>query len=145
MAFFGVFGESKAVRRIFDTRASYLYAPVLHFSLDGRMALCYGAEENSFSARLYPHLFAAASAHSSVQLSIETLVALYQRHGKKLRTHLPFSAAFAVYDSRCGRLTLGGMGEEKCFLESVENSLFFSSESYLLRSPITVDLLCINA
>ncbi len=144
MAFFGVWGEGREARAHFDARAAYLYAPVLHFSLDGRLALCDGAHKDTLSPRIYPHLFLATATHSSVAVTPDTLASLYRKHGKALRAHLVTPTVFALYDSKKGRLLLGGTHGEKCFIEAQGNSILFSSAPHLLRRPMAVDLACID-
>ena len=140
MAFFGVFGDSAAARRVFDTRASYLCAPALHFSLDGRVALCY-AGSASLSALFTesPSLFVATATKGGATLGNDTLTLFYRRYGKRLRRHLPLPTAFALYDARRARLLLGGTEGEKCFLEEGGDALFFSSDPTLLRTPVALD------
>ena len=141
MAFFGAFGE-RAGYSLVDTRAAYLFYPVLHFSLDGRLSLAYGKRDDEMSANAYPHLFAATAAKSGrISLSPQTLSRLYHRYGKRFYKHIPSPTAFALYDSRRGALYLGGMGGEKCYVEAVGKHILFSSEADLLRAPTAVDIL----
>ena len=144
MGFFGVWGEDREARARVDTRAAYLYAPVLHFSLDGRIALCDGTRADTLSPRIYPHLFLAAATHSSVAVTPDTLASLYRKYGKALRPHLSLPTAFVLYDSKKGRLLLGGTHGEKCFIEAQGNSILFSSAPHLLRHPVPVDFACID-
>ena len=145
MAFFGVFGAGGAQRACFDMRAHYLCAPALHFSIDGRVALCHdmGVSPTDLLA-LHPALFVATAAEDRVSLGIATVAVLYRRYGKRLRRHLALPSAFAVYDARRGSLLLGGTGGKKCYLEEVDGTLFFSSEPCLLRAPVPIDLALIK-
>ena len=145
MAFFGVFSERSEARARFERRAPYLCAPVLHFSLDGRAALCHDC--GAALALCHPppsSLFVAAAARGNIATSVAALAHLYRKYGKKMRRHLPAPAAFAVYDARKGALLLGGAKGEKCYIEEASGALFFSSEPYLLRAPIPVDLALIK-
>ena len=144
MAFFGVWGEDREARARFDARAAYLYAPVLHFSLDGRLALCHGTHKDPWLPVSHTHLFLATATRSPVAVTPDTLASLYRKHGKALRARLSSPTAFALYDSRKGRLLLGGTAGEKCFMEASGDTFFFSSEPYLLCRPIPVDFACLH-
>lgn len=138
MSFFGVFGEGRA-RALAQSRASYLCAPVLHFSMDGRILLAVGTADETVSAVPYPHLFAAtASKKRTVSVSTVTLLRLYQRRGKHFSPHLSHPTAFALYDSRRATLYLGGTGGEVCYIEEAGDTLLFSSDPDLLRAPRAV-------
>ena len=135
MAFFGCFGNNSYGRQIFDSRAEYLCAPVLQFSLDGLIALCHG--EKIFSPAVDTRLFIAAeSKDKTFSVGESTLARLYRRYGKRLAEHIPYATVFAVYDSRKGRLLLGGTQGALCFTEYVRDILFFSSDPMLLRDPV---------
>ena len=141
MAFFGVFSDKSEARARFEGRAHYLYAPVLHYSMDGRVALCHDAGRSLTELLCtHPALFVATAAGEQVSLGGATVAGFYKRYGKRFRRYLPAPAAFAVYDAHKGALFLGGAKGEKCYLEEADGALFFSSEPRLLRSPIPVDL-----
>ncbi len=145
MAFYGVFSGSSAARARFEGRAPYLCAPALHFSLDGRVALCHDRIA-SLSALLNatPSLFVATAARGGLSVGCASVVQLYRKYGKKMRRYLPVPAAFALYDAKRGSLLLGAAKGEKCYLEETGGAIFFSSEPYLLRAPIPVDLALIK-
>lgn len=140
-SFFGLFGGTAKARAIAEERAAYLFSPALHFSIDGVVALCHGGGELPPNAALKSSLFlAAATPYANGAVTLENLERLYKRYGKKLRKRIPTPLAFALYDSKKGRLLLGGSMGRKCFLEEREDGILFSSERDLLRSPIAVDL-----
>lgn len=141
MAFFGVFGEGKA-RASVDVRSAYLCAPILHFSLDGWIALAYGKWDGDMPATLYPHLFVATASHSpAFSLGTSMLARLYFRFGARFYARLPYPTSFVLYDSHRATLYLGGTGGEKCYLEERDDAFLFSSEPHLLRAPIAADYL----
>ena len=141
MAFFGCFGEDPDGRRIFNMRAEYLFAPMLHYSMDGVMALCYSIKE-AFLPVSDPWLFVATAGDGKgITVGRDTVRRIYRRYGKRLYAHIPFATAFAVYDSRKGKLFLGGTRGETCFIEQVGETLFFSSDPLLLRSPSALEFL----
>ena len=140
MAFFGVFGESREARARFEGRAVYLSASALHFSIDGRVALCHdSAKTLDALARSSYLFFVATSSEGRASLGGERLSLLFRRYGKRLRPHIPCPCAFALYDPKRGMLFLGGAHDEKCFMEVEGDTVFFSSDPHLLRFPIPVD------
>ena len=140
MAFFGVLGAKKEARARFEERASYLYAPALHFSIDGRVAICHDEGEGleALAARS-PLFFVATASKNHVAQSGERLIGFYRRYGRRLRRHITCPTAFALYDVRRGALLLGGTEGEKCYVEEAEGAIFFSSDPWLLRAPIPID------
>ena len=145
MAFLGLFMGDARARARFDARCAYLCAPVLHFSLDGCVALCEGARGDASPLPYAPHLFLATNACGAERVCHETLARLYLRYGKHLCAHLPCAAAFALYDSRKGALLLGATEGGKCYLEQTEEGVWFSSHPHLLRAPVPVDLARLRA
>ena len=137
MAFFGCFGTDLCARRIFETRAQYLCAPILHYSLDGLVALCYGEKEfsHAYDTRESRFFIATESKEKAISISEGTVARLYRRYGKRLAEHMPWQTAFSVYDSKKGVLMLGGAQGAVCFTEYVRDVLFFSSDPTLLRDP----------
>lgn len=141
MAFFGVFGGSREARARFEGRTVFFTAPALHFSLDARVALCHdGATTLDELAYTKPPFFAATACPHQAKLGGERLSLLFRRYGKRLRRHIPCPCAFALYDPRRAILLLGGAHGEKCFIDHEEGAIFFSSDPWLLREPIPVDL-----
>ena len=141
MAFFGVFGEGREARAHFEQRALYLFCPSIHFSLDGRVALCHdGAKTLEELVLFSPSLFAGTASHGHITLARSTLATLYRRYGKRLYRRLSSPASFALYDAKRGTLLLGGVHGEKCYIEESDGALFFSSVPTLLRAPIPIDL-----
>ncbi|MBE6656746.1 MAG: hypothetical protein E7609_07810 [Ruminococcaceae bacterium] len=140
MAFFGVFGGEGGARSRFERRAEYLSSPTLHYSLDGKTALCYdGArtlEELDFPM---PSLFVATAPRGDIKLGRITLATLYRRYGKHLRRYVSCPSSFALYDAKRGRLLLGGTHGEKCYIDETDGALFFSSDPTLLRAPTPID------
>ena len=145
MAFFGVFMGNARARARFEARCAYLCEPILHFSLDGCVALCHGMWGDAAEPLPSPHLFLATAARGAERVSPETLARLYARYGKHLRACLPSLVSFALYDSRGGILLLGGTGGCKCYLEQTEEEVWFSSHPHLLRAPVPVDLARLRA
>ena len=140
MAFLGVFGESREARAHFSVRADYLCAPVMHFSLDGRVSICYdGAKTLEELASLPRAFFIATAGDGSITLTRAALADLYRRYGKRLRRRIACPTSFALYDAKRGILLLGGTHGEKCYMEEQNGAIFFSSVSTLLRNPIPVD------
>ena len=140
MAFFGVWGSNREARTRFERLAFYLSRPVLHFSLDGRAAICHdGAstlEELSLPAA---SLFVGTASEGRVLVARSTLTALYRRYGKHLRRHITCPSAFALYDAKRGVLLLGATEGEKCYIEESHGAIFFSSARSLLRAPVPID------
>ena len=141
MAFFGVFGGNREARACFEERAAYLFAPALHFSIDGKVAFCHDEaktlEELARNARF---LFVASASPTNVVLGRDRLALLYRRYGKRLRRYIPCPSSFALYDARGGFLLLGGTHGVKCFAEELSGAILFSSDPYLLRAPTPLDL-----
>ena len=145
MAFLGLFMGDACARARFDARCAYLCAPILHFSLDGRLSLCHATREDTVAPLLYPHLFLATAACGAERVSHETLARLYLCYGKRLRERIFSPTAFALYDSRKGLLLLGATGGCKCYIEQTEEGVWFSSLPHLLRAPVSVDLARLRA
>ena len=140
MAFLGVFGESGEARAHFSVRADYLCAPVMHFSLDGRVSICYdGAKTLEELAIANAPFFAATACPHQAKLGSERLSSLFRRYGKRFKRYIPCPCAFALYDAKRTMLFFGGTHGEKCFMEEMDGAILFSSLPDLLREPIPVD------
>lgn len=140
MAFFGVFGGSREARARFEGRTVFLSAPALHFSIDGRVALCHdGAKTLEELAIANAPFFVATACPHQAKLGSERLPLLFRRYGKRFKRYIPCPCAFALYDAKRTMLFLGGTHGEKCFMEEMDGAILFSSLPDLLREPIPVD------
>lgn len=142
MAFYGCFGADRSARRVFDARAQYLCAPVLHFSFDGMIALCHDRRALTFGisptdASLF---IGTAGRCAGVEVGHDTIARLYRRYGRHLRAYLPRETSFALYDSKKGSLLLGAADGARCFFEYAHGVCFFASTPLLLRAPVAVEL-----
>ena len=140
--FLGVvpFGAVPFVRLL--ERSRYLPAGVLHFSLEGRVALCTGGcvACDSLLLRRVPSSFLGAIGAEGVAEAEERLLAAYNRLGLRCGKLLAEGVCFAVWDGRHDRLLLGATSGARCYVSHEEDGLWFSSDVAVLTHPVAVTL-----
>ena len=141
MAFVGFFGSAPDAARHLHTRASYLYAPLLHLSLSGTFALAYTTDAcTELSSFPIPRLTVALDGACGGQESLLNLSRLYLHYGRHMRHRLLAPITFAICDARKNLVLLGATHGRRCYIEEEERGFWFSSHAHLLRAPCPAEL-----